>query len=234
MNEPLSLQLARILREAPAADRFTLNDLLARTEGRGLYLLMILLCVPFVPMFTPPGLSGLLGGVIMVLCGYMLVGARPQLPRFIGARSLPAGLREQLLDFLAPDPARPRPRPTGFRQRLVSGSVRFLRFIERWSHPRGTPWMNWTIARIGHLLLIFVLAFLLALPLPSAPIFPTNPLPAYSIILVAAAVMEADGVLIWFGYALSLATIIFFISVAGMIVQFFETAGHGLRHLLGI
>ena len=233
MPEPLSQQLARVLHDIPPGDRLTMNYLLARTEGRGLFLLIILLCVPFVPMVSPPGLSSLLGGMILLVSGSMLVGARPQLPGFIGARPWPVGLREQLLEFLAPDPTRPRPHAKGFRQHLLSGGVRFLRFIERWSQPRGTPWMDWHVARIGHLLLIMLQATLLALPLPSAPIFPTNPLPAYSIILVAAAVMEADGVLIWFGYALSLATVVFFLSIAGVIVQFFETIFRAVQHFAG-
>ena len=86
MPEPLSQQLARVLHEIPPADRLTMNYLLARTKGRGLFLLIILLCVPFVPMFSPPGLSGVLGGMILFVSGAMLVGARPQLPGFIGAR----------------------------------------------------------------------------------------------------------------------------------------------------
>lgn len=234
MHEPLSQRLANILKETPPSGRVTMNYLVERTEGRGLYLLFILLCVPFVPLVSPPGLSGLLGGIICLLSLYLVIGARPQLPRFIGARPLPPGLQEQLLSFLTPPAAdQPRPRARGLRQRLISGGVKVLRFIERWCRPRRTQWMSWRVALIGNNLLIALLAFLLALPLPSAPIFPTNGLPAYAIILVAAAVMEEDGVLIWFGYALSLATIVFFISIAGMVVQFFAATFHWVQRLVG-
>ena len=78
------------------------------------------------------------------------------------------------------------------------------------------------IATVCRALLIALLAFLLALPLPSAPFFPTNGLPAYAIILLAAAMMEDDGVLVWFGYALALATIVFFASIGGTIVKVVE------------
>ena len=211
-----------------------MNYLVERTEGRGLYLIFILLCVPFAPLLSPPGLSGLLGGIICVLSLYLVIGAKPQLPRIIGARPLPPGLQEQLLTFLLPpDPGRPRPRTTGFRPRLISGGVKVLRFIERGCRPRRTQWMSWRLARVGNNLLIALLAFLLALPLPSAPFFPTNGLPAYAIILVAAAVMEEDGVLIWFGYGLSLATIVFFASVARMVIQFFEATFHWVQRFLG-
>jgi hypothetical protein len=207
--------LAQILKEAPPAGGVTVNYLLAATEGRGLYLVMILLCVPFVPLISPPGLSSLLGGIIFVLSLFLAVGARPRLPRFVGERPLPADLRHNLLNFLAePKADAPPSRPAGLRQRLVRWSVKLLRFIERWSRPRRTRWMNWRLARSANALLIALMALLLALPLPSAPFFPTNGLPAYAIILIAAAMMEEDGVLIWVGYAIALATIVFFASSA--------------------
>jgi hypothetical protein len=93
--------------------------------------------------------------------------------------------------------------------------------IERCSQPRRTKWMSWPLAHPANVLLIALLALLVALPLPSAPFFPTNGPPAYAIILIAAAMMEQDGVLTWFGYAKALATLIFFGSIAGMIVQLF-------------
>lgn len=233
MHEPLSQRLAQILKEAPRSGPVTMNYLVERTEGRGLYLLFILLCVPFVPLLSPPGLSTLLGGIIFLLSLYLAAGAKPRLPQFIGARPLPPGLHQQLLAFLAlPDPDKPRPRAKGVRQHLISGSVKFLRFIERWNRPRRTKWMSWRWAHGANSLLIALLAFLLALPLPSAPFFPTNGLPAYAIILVSAAMMEEDGVLIWFGYALSLATVVFFGSIAGTIIQLFEITFHWLEGLL--
>ena len=230
MHEPLSQELARILKEAPPTGAVTMNYLLARTEGRGLYLLMILLCVPFVPLVSPPGLSGLLGGIVFVLSLFLAVGAKPQLPRFIGARPLPAELRQNLLDFLA-EPQSPdaKARPGNLRQRLLRWGVKFLRFIERWSRPRRTRWMNWRLARSGNALLIALMAFLLALPLPSAPFFPTNGLPAYTIIVIAASMLEEDGVLIFFGYALALATVVFFASIAGTVVGVWGSAYHFLR-----
>ena len=219
MHEPLSQSLARILGEYSADTPLTLNDLLARTEGRGLYLVIILLAVPFVPLISPPGLSGILGLIIFGLSLSLAVGAKPQMPRCIGARPLPADLRQQLLDFLREQKtSKPRP-PANFKQWLLRWSVKFLRFIERWSRPRRTAWMNWRLARSVNALLLALLAFLLALPLPSAPFFPTNGLPAYAIILIATSMMEQDGVLIWVGYGLSLATVLFFASIAGTIIE---------------
>lgn len=224
MHEPLSQELARILGETPATGDVTMNYLLQRTEDRGHYLLMILLAVPFVPLVSPPGLSGLLGGIICLLSLSLAAGVKPQLPRFIGARPLPADLRQSLTEFLAaPGTPGAKPCPMRFRQRLVCWGVKFLRFIEKWSRPRHTRWMNWRLARSGNALLVALMAFLLALPLPSAPFFPTNGLPAYAIIVIAASMLEEDGVLIFFGYALALATVVFFASIAGTAVGFLRS-----------
>jgi len=86
------------------------------------------------------------------------------------------------------------------------------------SPPNGT----WRLARTVNALLIALMAFLLALPLPSAPIFPIDGLPAYAVILLAATMMEDDGVMTWCGYAMALATLIFFVSIAGTIVEVFQ------------
>ncbi len=230
MNESLSQRLARLLEEAPESGVVTMNYLLARTEGRGLFLLMILLCLPFAPLISPPGLSALLGGIIFLLSLSLVLGAHPRLPRCIGARPLPPDLRRSLMEFLAESRGtQAQLAPTCFRQRLLRWGVKFLRFIECWSRPRGTPWMKWRAARVFNALLIALMALLLALPLPSAPFFPTNGLPAYAIILLAAAMMEQDGVLIWVGYAFALATVFFFVSIAGTAAGAWGSAWHYLH-----
>src|SRR5450759_789945 len=64
MNQPLSQSLAEILREDSAAG-LTLNRLLERTQGRGLFLVIILLCLPFIVPVSLPGLSTLMGSIIL-------------------------------------------------------------------------------------------------------------------------------------------------------------------------
>ena len=230
-HEPLSQSLARILNEHPPGDGINMNFLLARTEGRGLYLLMILLCLPFAPLLSPPGLSLLLGGVVLVLALALAINAKPALPGFIGARPLPPQLHTSLAELLAASPGA-SPHGGGARQMLLRMGVSFLRFLERWVRPRRTRWMAWRLSRLVNALLIALMAFLLALPLPSAPFFPTNGLPAYAIMVLAASMMEEDGVLIWFGYAFALGTLIFFGSITGMVIGVFEKSFHFLHNLL--
>ena len=219
-HEPLSQKLAHILKETPPPGGMTMNHLLARTEGRGFHLLMILLCLPFAPLLSPPGLSTLLGGIVLLMSLALAVGATPVLPRFIGARPLPPELHTILLELLSSGGDTTAP-ARGLKFLLLRLGVQFLRFVERWSRPRKTRWMTWRLARSVNALLLALMAFLLALPLPSAPFFPTNGLPAYAIILLAAAMMEEDGVLIWFGYSAALVTVVFFASITSTIIDVF-------------
>ena len=67
----------------------------------------------------------------------------------------------------------------------------------------------------GNAILIAFMAFLLALPVP-LPF--TNTLPAYTIILLAASMMEEDGVLIWLGYGVATGALAYFGLISGSIV----------------
>lgn len=175
VKKPLSESLTEILAAQTEGNRPVMNDLLERTEGRGLYLIMVLLCLPFIAPLPIVGVSTLLGVVIMFLSGRLALGLPPHLPGFIGHRKIPA-----IGDT-----------------RFAVGGVRILRWVERWVKPRGTEWMEWRAVRSLNAALIVWLAFLLALPLP----FPcTNMLPAQAIVILTACMMEEDGRVIWLGY----------------------------------
>ena len=190
MHEPLSQRLAQILKSKSVAHDLTLNHLLERTEGRGFYLVVILLALPFIVPVSIPGVSTVLGLAIAVMSFRLALGRPPRLPRFIGERKLSPALGEKLL----------------------GGSVAFLRFIEKWVRPRHTRWLSARWAICANALLLTYLGLLLALPFPPLPPF-TNSLPTYSLILVAASTMEEDGLMIWFGYAVALGTSIYLLLV---------------------
>ena len=195
MHEPLSQRLARILEADGSTGQLTLNQLLLRTEGRGLYLVMILLSVPFCTPIPLPGLSTIVGAVIILLAVRLALGLPPRLPRFMGERPLPPGLKRAVL----------------------GGSVKMLRWIERFAKPRKTQWLGWPAARVGNALLIMSLAALLALPIP--PVIPfSNSLPGIGIFLVAVSMMEEDGLMIWVGYVASFFAFVYLGLGAGIIV----------------
>jgi hypothetical protein len=184
-QKPLSQRLEELLAGQEAEALPTLNQILRRTEGEGLFLVVIVLCLPFVAPITPPGISTIIGTVIIFLTSRMMLGLPPGLPRWVGDRPLPS----------ARFPA------------FIRASVKLVRFIERWVKPRGTEWLDWPMIRIGNASLVVFMAFLLGLPLP---IWLTNTLPSYAIIFLAASMMEGDTRMIWVGYAWSFITTVYF------------------------
>jgi hypothetical protein len=189
--------------------QLTLNTLIEQTEGRGIYLVMVLLCLPFVTPVPLPGLSVLLGLVIEFLALRLAFELPPRLPKFVGDHSLP------------PDKM----------QKVLRGSVKFLRFMERIVRPRRTGWMTWQAARFVNALIIAAMAFLMALPLPPIPPL-TNMLPSCAIVLLALSMMEEDGVMIWIGYIASACTTIYFLLIGKFVISYLAKGIHALIHLL--
>jgi hypothetical protein len=198
LHPPLSQSLAIVI-EHHETDRLTLNGLIERTEKRGLYLVFILLSLPFANPIPMPGLSNVLGFVILILAVRLALGRRAILPGFLGDRPLPKPQMELVL----------------------RNSIRFLRWMERYVRPRETDWLTWSAAQFGNALLIAFMGFLLMLPFP--PVVPfSNSLPAASIILLALSMMEEDGVMIWAAYATSLAATVYLASATGLMIHFFS------------
>src|SRR6266498_2328435 len=84
MHEPLSQKLVQMLEANSRSDGVTLNHLLERTEGRGFYLVVILLSLPFILPVSIPGVSTVLGLAVAVLSFKLAFGAVPCLPKFMG------------------------------------------------------------------------------------------------------------------------------------------------------
>ena len=199
---PLSQNLEEILAGPAQAPDFTVARLLEHTQGRGLYLVIVFFCLPFITPFSIPGFSTLCGFVIGFVALCLALRLPPWLPRFIAQRSLSSGRLH----------------------RVLRGSVKVLRFVEKWIKPRGSGWLSWRPVQIGNALALVFLAGMLALPIP--PLIPfTNTLPSYAIILIALCMMEEDGVMIWAGYAVGLGSVGYFLFCADKI-------GHALARWL--
>ena len=80
-------------------------------------------------------------------------------------------------------------------------------------------------------LLMAFMGLLLALPFPPLPPL-TNALPCYSIILLAASMMEEDGVTIWIAYAVSLGTAVYLVAIIGVLEVAITRGYHAVRHWL--
>lgn len=204
--EPLSVLLGRILEGAGGP--VTLSALMERTGGRGRFVLIILLCLPFTTPVPLPGISSVIGIAIawLVLLG---AGNRPaRLPGWLGRRTLST---ESLKGILAV-------------------SRRLVERLERVVHPRRSEWLTTRWSRWMHAGLMVLLAVLLTLPLP-IPF--TNAAPAYALILLSLCLMERDGRLIFAAYAVSIAAVVY---VVGMMVggkELFQWLWSGLMELWG-
>ncbi|MCW5556702.1 MAG: exopolysaccharide biosynthesis protein [Verrucomicrobiae bacterium] len=202
----LSGQLQAIFRNPETVD-LTLNELLERTADRGPYGLIILLCLPFLAPFSLPGVSNVFGLVIVMLAWRILRGESARLPRGLGRRKVQGRV-------LA---------------RVVSASIRVLGWVERLTCSRGPRWFQSAAAhRLGALVLVYG-GLLLAAPIP--PLIPfSNLTPAIGILLVAASMMERDGLMIWAGYAATVGATVYIAAMAALNIHLFQAL---FRRILG-
>lgn len=152
----------------------TIGCLERELKGRGFAVLVILLAAPFALPIPLPGLSMPFALAIAIIGIRIGFGLRPWLPEFILRREV----KQSLL------------------QRLLRGALRIARPMEKIVRPR---WGIFFVpgVRVLHGWAIVVAAMLLFLPLP---IPGTNLIAAVPIILVAAGLMERDGLFSFCGY----------------------------------
>lgn len=200
--EPLSVVITRLLDEPNG--RLTINGLLQRTAGRGIFLFLILLCLPFITPVPLPGVSLVVGGVIFILGWRHALGLTARLPAWLGERELPLARRRRMLQF----------------------SLKFVRLLERLARPRQHRWLDRAPVRCLNGCVLAALGLLLTLPLP-VPF--TNSLPGYAVILISASIMERDGLLIWAGYLVGLLALAYLVFIVVGGVQLFDWSWRSLH-----
>ena len=182
MRKPLSAILNNLVRDTDDQPG-TLNGLLASAGEYGVDLVIIVLALPFcLPIL--PGVSAPFGLAIIILAFRQIIHRPGRLPKFIGDREFA---------------------PATF-VKIISGGVRILNRIERFSS-RGKNRLPKLANMYINGLLILLMGLLMALPIP----FPgTNTFPAWAIVFLAGAQAEGDGVLVLWGYASVLITVVYF------------------------
>jgi hypothetical protein len=183
----LSEDLRRILERA-AGRSITLREIIEILHGRGFDVLVILLALPFCTPIPLPGLSTPFGLVLIFFGFRIALRQRPWLP-------------SRLLD-------REIPYPTLLK--IVKGALAVALRLEKWLHPRFRFFKNWNSFAFLNGLAITFSAFALMLPLP-IPF--TNTIPAWSILLLAAGMMEEDGAVIVAGYVMAALTWLYLFSL---------------------
>ncbi|HEX2853239.1 MAG TPA: exopolysaccharide biosynthesis protein [Opitutaceae bacterium] len=200
----LSDELQRLIDEF-ATGSVTVRELIVVLQGRAYDFLLLLLALPFLLPVPLLGLSTPFGTVIAIIAARLMLGQRPWLP-------------VKLLDTTLP----PKFFPT-----LLAGARRILRLFELFLRPR-LLWLTATPLPQLHAFIIFVAAVLLLLPLPPGTNFP----PALCIVIMAAGLLERDGLFVLGGYVVFALNMVFFALFGFYGTKLFEVIWHWLRGLV--
>jgi hypothetical protein len=174
------------LKARSAEGVLTLREAIVVLGVRAYTLLLILLSLPFITPIPLPGLSTPFGLAVGLIALRLMLGQKPWLP-------------ENVLS---------RPIPPGFFGKVFKFAAGVIRILEKLLRPRLT-FLTDTVALYrmhAGLMLLAALALLLPLPIPF-----TNTFPAWTIILVAAGLLERDGFFILGGYLAFAAGVFYFI-----------------------
>ncbi|MCS7173825.1 MAG: exopolysaccharide biosynthesis protein [Armatimonadetes bacterium] len=177
---PEERPLSELLEEALTAEDgrvITVREIADRIDERGFGFALILLALPTLIPVLPPGTSGAVGCLYVLLAIQMALGReRPWLPR-------------RVLDYRLSHRA-----VEGLRSR----GVRILRYLERFSRPRWTPIGDAALLR---LCAAFILAMgvVLFLPLPFL-----NTLPGLAALAIGVGLLNRDGILLSVGIGIAL------------------------------
>jgi hypothetical protein len=196
------LRLSHMMRhivQLCSRESLTLGELLHELSVFGHMLVCLVFAVPFLLPIPLPGLSTFFGLVIGFVALQIAFKQDPWVPVSWRVRAISPGI---LL-------------------KLFSGLTRILTFTERFIRPRFKFFARHPgFVRVNGLVM-FVLAALLALPMP--PGF--NAPPALAIIVLAVGSLERDGAVVCLGYALTALNFVFFSA-------FFTLGYDGLQLLL--
>jgi len=194
--------LLHAIADGDPTQELTLGGLLDEFRARayGVFLLMSLL-----PAFVPlPVGTGAVSGPLVSLIGLQLLAQRehPWVPRFLSRRPLS------------------RPGMVKFRDR----TARLLRWLEKVSRPRTEAIIDHPVARTFTGLLLVLLGFLLALPIPT-----TNYPFGLILLTYAIALIERDGRLMLLAWVLGVVQMVvlavFSTQIAVLAGEFFTWAG---------
>ncbi|MDI1250356.1 MAG: exopolysaccharide biosynthesis protein [Lacunisphaera sp.] len=199
----LSEELADL--RARAGERaVTLREVLYTLGGRGYLLLVLLLALPFITPIPLPGLSTPFGLAIALIALRLSLGQRPLLSKNLQRKELPAG----------------------FIGKVFLLAEKVLRFFEKFLRPRLTYLTDTPLLAQLHAVLMLLAALTLLLPLP-IPF--TNSFPAWTILLVAAGLLERDGFFILAGYVVFAAGVLYFVFLGEAAAALVQQLGQWLR-----
>ena len=199
----LSEELAEV-RNRFAERPVTLREVIYTLRGRAYTLLLILLSLPFLTPLPLPGLSTPFGLAIGFIALRLSLGQRPWLPMKLQRKELPAG----------------------FFSKVFTVAARVIAFLEKFLRPRLAPLTASTVLLRMHAFVILLAALTLLLPLP-IPF--TNSFPAWAILLLAAGLLERDGLFIIAGYVVFVLGVLYFVFLGETAARLVEALVQWLR-----
>jgi hypothetical protein len=203
-SETMRQALARAI-DAIDGETLTLRRLIGLIGEHGLLFICALLTIPFLIPVSIPGVSTVFGlGILLIAIGITLNRA-PWLP-------------DRLQD---------RPIPTAKLKPVLLRGVGWLERIEKVLRPRLTGLTEGIALQRLHGLGIILGAGLLMFPLGLVPF--SNTLPALAILFLCVGMSQRDGWLVIAGWAMNLATIVYF----GALAWAAYAAGRGLLSIFG-
>lgn len=183
----LSEDLQGVL-EHSTGDGVTFAELLGTTRSRGVPLVLMVMSLPFLFPIPLLGLSTPMGLAVMLFGWRVALDRPPLLPDWLLRRRIPADTLKRVLRRAVP-----------LVQKVEALLKPRLRFLQRR-----------TLFRVANGLALGLSGLFLLLPLP-IPL--TNTIPAWAVLLLAAGIMEEDGIFILLGYLTTAAAWIYLITV---------------------
>lgn len=180
----MSEEIAALLAALPE-HQVTLREVMATLKGRAYTLLLLILALPFCQPLPLPGLSTFFGAIIALIGLRLSLRLEPWIP----ARMLERPLSTRVLAL------------------TLTSAMRIVRMLEIVLRPRWSFLVEWTLLHRLHGAMICVSGLFLLLPLP-VPL--SNVLPAFAIVLLAAAMLERDGLFGILGFIAFALTLVFF------------------------
>jgi hypothetical protein len=204
-NKPLSETLSDVANSIKG-EHISLRQLLELIGEQGLLLFCMVLMIPFLLPVSIPGVSTVFSVVVIFIGIGVALNRVPWLPSRLLNHAVAT---ENLIPAL------------GKGANLVKWADRFIR-------PRMLVLTHGnTVNRFNGIMLIFA-GILLIFPFGLIPF--SNTLPALGVLLLAAGMLQRDGLFIVLGYVFNLLTVIYF----GVLFVGALLAGQGIRSLLAL
>lgn len=174
-----------LLQEEAKKKPLSILEILHILSGKGRPVILIILSLPFCQPVQIPGLSIPFGIAISLIGLRLAFNKKVWLPKKLLSKNVPPYTLEK----------------------ITAKTLTLVRKLKRWIHPR----LNWAchslIMEKTNSIMIFILGFVLALPLP-IPL--SNLTAAWSIFLIEIGMLEDDGLFVLIGYAIFILTVILF------------------------